>query len=97
MVVWNVTCHWYNENDYDRYEHEPTNIGIFTSKPLAALAAIDFIKSMNRRCGRCYLRVVSEIWDDCIEISEYDLCDNSTYEFADIYFTKMTLNEGLTY
>lgn len=97
MIVWKVACHWYNENDYSCYDREPTEIGIFTSRPLAALAAIDFIKSMNRKCGRRYIRVVSEVWNDCIEISEYDLRDNSTYEFADIYFTQMTLNSGLTY
>lgn len=97
MVVWKVTCHWYEENDYCRCDHEPTEIGIFTSKPLAALAAIDFIKSMNRRCGRRYVRVVSELWNHCIDISEYDLRDNYSYEFADIYFTKVTLNDSLTY
>lgn len=97
MVVWKVACHWYNENDYSRYDREPTEIGIFTSRPLAALAAIDFIKSMNRKCGRRYIRVVSKVWNDCIEILEHDLRDDSAYEFADIYFTQMMLNSGLTY
>ena len=99
MVVWKVTCHWDLENDYSYYDHEFTDIGIFTSRPLAALAAIDFIKCMNRRYknGDPYFRVISEVWDDCINISEYDLRDNYSYEFAEIYFTKMTLNDGLTF
>lgn len=97
MIVWKVTCHWYQENDYSAYEHDSTEIGIFTSKPLAALAALDFIKSMNRRCGRRYLRIVSEVWSHCIDISEYDLYNNYSYEFAEIYFTEVTLNDGLTY
>ena len=37
MTVWKVTCHWLQENDYSYSENGPTNIGIFTSKPLAAL------------------------------------------------------------
>lgn len=89
MVVWKVTCHW--------YDRESTEIGIFTSRPLAARAAISFIKSMNRRCGYRYLRIMSELWDDCISISEYDLLGGYSYEFADIYFTEVVLNEGLTY
>ena len=97
MVVWKVTCTWYQENDYSRYDNDSTEIGIFTSKPLAALAALNFIKSMNRRCGHRYLRIVSELWSHCIDISEYDLYDNNSYEYAEIYFTKMTLNDGLTY
>lgn len=97
MVVWKVTCHWFQENDYSRYDREPTEIGIFTSRPLAALAALDFIKSMNRKCRRRYVRVVSALWNDCIEISEYGLYEDCSYGFADIYFTQVTLNSGLTY
>lgn len=97
MIVWRVTCRWCEVNDYSYSEHEPTEIGIFTSKPLAARAAINFIKCMNRRRSRCYFRVVSEVWDDSINISEYDLSDGCSYEFADIYFEKVTLNDGLTY
>lgn len=98
MVVWKVTCHWFLENDYSRYDREPTEIGIFTSKPLAALAAIDFIKCMNRKYKYRYVRVISKLWNDCIEISEHELYDNcSFYGFADIYFTPVTLNDGLTY
>lgn len=95
MVVWKVTCHWRQENDYSYYDHQPTDIGVFTSKPLAALAAINFIKCMNH--GDSYLRVIYEVWNYCIDISEYDLRDDCSYEFATIYFTKMTLNDGLTY
>lgn len=97
MVVWKVTCHWYQENDYSCYDLESTEIGIFTSRPLAARAAIDFIKSMNRKCGYRYLRIVSKLWNDCIDISEYDLRDDCSYEFADIYFTEIVLDKGLTY
>lgn len=99
MVIWKVTCHWHQENDYSYYDHEPTDIGIFTSRPLAALAAIDFIECMNHRYrnGDPYFRVISEVWNHCIEILEHDLHDNCSYEFATIYFTKMTLNDGLTY
>lgn len=98
MVIWKVTCHWHQENDYSYYDHEPTDIGIFTSRPLAGRAAINFIKCMNRRCNyNGYLRVISEVWNHCIEISEHDLHDNYSYEFATIFFTKMTLNDGLTY
>lgn len=96
MTVWKVTCHWLQENDYSYSENGPTNIGIFTSKPLAALAALDFIKSMNRRT-HWYARVISEVWDDYINISEYELSDGCSYEFADIYFEEVELNCGLTY
>lgn len=97
MVVWKVTCRWYEVNDYSLYENDPTEIGIFTSMPLAARAAINFIECMNRRRSSHYLRVVSEVWNDSINISEYDLSDGSTYDFANIWFEEVTLNSGLTY
>ena len=93
MTVWNVYCHWYQENDYSYCGREDTHIGIFSNLPLAARAALQFVDGMNRN----QTRIITGVWCDSIDISEYDYHYDESYEYATIRFEKVTLNEGVLY
>lgn len=101
MNVWKVTCFWEDENGCDRYDNRPTEIGIFSNLPLAALAAVHFAEYLINRGRRiCYVRkrTISEIysyedstWRGFIDILEFE--DDDCYCYASIEISKATLNE----
>lgn len=97
MTVWNVYCHWYQENGYSYCDREDTHIGIFSNLPLAARAALQFVDCMNRNQTRISIRVITGVWCDSIDISEYDYHFDESYEYATIRFEKVTLDEGVLY
>lgn len=65
----------------------------FSNLPLAARAALQFVDGMNRN----QTRIITGVWCDSIDISEYDYHYDESYEYATIRFEKVTLNEGVTY
>ena len=105
MNVWKVACFWENENEYDRYDNYPTEIGIFSNLPLAALAAVHFAENILKKrrhgyyvagCRTVISRIYSyedDTWRGFIEISEYE--DDCRYHYACIEISKATLNKPI--
>lgn len=102
MNVWKVTCFWEDENGCDRYDNRPTEIGIFSNLPLAALAAVHFAEYLINRGRRGYYvkykRTISSIysyedstWRGFIDMLEFE--DDDCYRYASIEISKTSLNQ----